>query len=96
MLIQHMVPRYCVCLRCAILSLSPRLCRCHVFIVAITALPILIAVDIATILNELTLYVVSGFMHRLRCWRLWNATAIEVVGIEILKVVRILVVVFSY
>jgi hypothetical protein len=88
--------RDCTCLRCTILSLPPSLGRGHVFIVAVTALPVLIAVHFTTIFDWLTRNRCNGLVYGLRGWGLWNAAAIEVVvGIENLEVVRILWVTFS-
>lgn len=84
------------CVRCAILSLPPSLCGGHVFIVAVAALPVLIAVHLTTILDWLVGNRRNGLVYGLRSWGLWNATTIEVVvGIENLEVVRILWVIFS-
>ena len=83
-------------LRCAILSLPPSLGRGHIFIVAVTPLPVLIAIYLTTILDWLVWNRRNGLVHGLRGWGLWNATAIElIVGIENLEVVRILWVTFS-
>jgi hypothetical protein len=78
-------------LRCAILSFPSSLCRCHVFIIAVTALTVLIAINFTTILNWLILDRCNGLVHRLRSRGLRYAAAIEVVvGIENLEIVRIL------
>jgi hypothetical protein len=78
-------------LRCSILGFPSSLCWCHVFIVAVTPLPVLVAVNLAKVLNWLVWDVCNGLVHRLWGRGLRDAAAIElIVGIENLEIVGVL------